>query len=62
MKKREINIIKSESWLDINFDDLNLVLEEAVNDFVEDERIINIQLVKESSGLSRFWIYTEKIK
>jgi hypothetical protein len=57
MKKMKVNIIRSESWLDDNFENICSILDETIKDFVDDdERIINI----ESSGLSRFWIYTTK--
>jgi hypothetical protein len=53
----KVNIIRSESWLDDNFENICSILDETIKDFVDDdERIINI----ESSGLSRFWIYTTK--
>lgn len=61
MKKKEINLIRSETWLTADFDDINSILENTIKEFVEDERIINIQVVTEKSGLSRFWIYIESI-
>ncbi len=61
MKKEEtkVHLIKSETWLNANFEEIHSVLEDTVKDFVENERIINIQVVKDDSGLSRFWIYLE---
>lgn len=58
--KKEINIIRSETWLEDNFEDISLVLAETIKEFVgEKNRIINIEAIKADSGLSRFWIYTE---
>jgi hypothetical protein len=60
---REINIIRTETWLNDDFDSIHAILEQAIKDFIEeDDRIINIQMVKDSSGLSRFWIYVESGK
>jgi len=59
----EINIIRSETWLSDDFESISTILQEAIHDFVdEDDRIINIQMVKDSSGLSRFWIYLQSKK
>lgn len=58
--KREVYLIRSETFFgDNKLEDIQRVLDEAINDFVEKERIINIE-VKESSGMLRFWIYLEK--
>ena len=62
MEKKEINICKSETWLRADITDQNNILQETINDFIEpNERIINIQMVTDSSGCSRFWIYLEVI-
>ncbi len=59
-KQKVVNIVRSETWLDDNFKDISLILEQTIKEFVsEKERIINVQVVKSDSGLSRFWIYTE---
>jgi len=61
--KKEINIIRSETWLTSDLVVINEILQETINSFVKDEeRIINIEMKTDSSGLSRFWIYTEKLK
>jgi len=58
--KKEINIIRSETWLTDDFKMVSDTLKETIDDFVDDdEKIINIQLVKSDDGLSRFWIYIE---
>jgi hypothetical protein len=60
--KKEINIIRSETWLTDDFKMVSDTLKETIDDFVDDdEKIINIQLVKSDDGLSRFWIYIENI-
>ena len=57
--KKKVNIIKSETWLKMDLSAQNECLNECISDFVEDnERIINIQLVEGSNGLSYFLIYT----
>jgi len=56
--KRFINLIKSETWVDMN----NIEHQENVlNDLLDtvlssNQEIINIQLVEEN-GLKRFWVY-----
>lgn len=60
MKKRNINICRSETWMGDNFKEISSILDETIRDFVDKERIINIE-VKERGGLSRFWIYSEEI-
>lgn len=57
----EVNIIRSETWLNDDIDEISSILEETVKDFIEpNEQIINIESKKNDSGLSRFWIYTMK--
>lgn len=54
----EINIIRSETWLNDSLVDINSILQETVRDFVtRKDKIVNIQVRKEDTGLSRFWIY-----
>jgi len=61
-KKREINITRSETWLTDDFKSMSELLEETINEFVDaDERIINIECKTDETGLSRFWIYSEKL-
>ena len=58
----DINISRSETWIDDNFEAISSILEDTIKDFIEeDDRIINIE-VKERNGLKRFWIYSEKNK
>ena len=58
--KKEVNIYRSETWMDDNFNEIQHILHETIDDFVEKgERIISIE-AKERNGLNRFWIYTEK--
>ena len=58
--KKKVNLIRSETWLDDDFDSITEILQETIDDFIEkDERIINIQVVKKNDGTNRFWIYTE---
>jgi len=59
--KRIIDIIWSESWLSGDIDMIAGILKDTIKDFVGSERIINIECKKDSSGLSRFWIYTEEV-
>jgi len=55
---RKVGIIRSETWLDDNFEDIGQILEETIAEFIKDnEEIINIQVKEEKSGVSRFWIY-----
>jgi len=57
---KEVNLIKSESWIRSTIDEQNDILNETIKDFIEDdERIINIQAIEEN-GQTRFWIYTTK--
>ena len=57
--KYKTNIIWSETWLKANFEDINAILQETFNDFIDKtDTIINIEVKTEMSGLSRFWIYT----
>jgi hypothetical protein len=55
-----INLIRSETWLSDNFEDISSILEETINEFVDiRDRIINIESKKSDNGMSRFWIYVE---
>ena len=56
-----IDIITTGTWLSATLEDIGLIANETILDYVEDgDRIINIQLIKLDSGLSQFWIYVEK--
>jgi len=59
----KINLIKSETWSKPNIDEQYDILNQAIQDYIEDdEYIINIQCVEENNnGLQRFYIYTTKI-
>ena len=58
----KVNLIRSSTWLNDNFEDIHRTLDETIKDFVEaDDRIINIESKTDTNGLSRFWIYTTKI-
>ena len=58
----KVNLIRSETWLNDDFNMIHSTLNDTIKEFVsKDDRIINIE-VKESCGLKRFWIYTEKNK
>ena len=58
---KKVSLIRSETWLTNNFEIINKILEETISEFVrENERIINIEMKTDISGLSRFWIYKEK--
>lgn len=59
MKSRKVHLIRSETWLTDDFEAIAEILQGAIKDFVKEERIINIQVVKQNNGLSRFWIYIE---
>lgn len=58
-----VSIIRSETFLsDISIKEINELLEETIREFiVDDERIINIEMKEDRSGLKRFWIYLEII-
>jgi len=60
MSKKKVNIIRSETWLIDDFkNNISQILNETITDFVEDnEKIINIEMITQKNGLSRFWIYT----
>ena len=61
--KMKVNIVLSETWMSAGKESIEATLNEAIEDFVEtDERIINIECKTERNGLSRFWIYTTKIR
>ena len=58
----QVNLIKSETWLDGDSEKICSILNETIKEFVaDDERIINIESKTKDSGLVRFWIYTTKI-
>jgi len=58
MKKKKVSLIRSETWMGDNFNEISSILEDTIKEFVSDEKIINIE-VKEHCGLKRFWIYIE---
>lgn len=54
-----VNIIRSETWLKDDIDNIGDILESTIEEFVSDhEEIINIECIERVDGLSRFWIYT----
>ena len=57
--KKEVNIIFSKSWTKgMNIDNINAILTETINEFVEEEdTIINIEKHTNEYGVSMFWIY-----
>ena len=56
----KINIIRSQTWLKDDFENITDILEEAIKDFVdENDEIINIESKESENGLSRFWIYVK---
>ena len=58
-----INITRSETWLGDNFENISLILDETINNFIDsEERIINIQVVKHENGSKRFWIYSQEAR
>lgn len=59
--KREVRIIFSETWLKMSTEDVNNLLNETVNEFVNPmhDNIVNIERHVEDNGLSRFWIYID---
>lgn len=57
---QKVSIVRSETWLTDNLTDIGAVLDEAIKDFCQDAEIINIQVVTDKSGLSRFWIYLKE--
>jgi len=58
--KKKTGIIFSDTWLEMTKPQIQECLQETIDDFVdEDDEIINIQLVKDSDGTSRFWIYVK---
>lgn len=59
--EREVNIIFSETWLKMSTEDVNNLLNETVNEFVNPmyDKIVNIERHVEANGLSRFWIYVD---
>jgi len=61
MKKRNVSLVRSETWMRDNFNVINDILEQTIEDFIDNERIVNIE-VKEHNGLNRFWIYIEDKK
>lgn len=58
----KVNIIRSETWLEDDIDNIGDILDNAIEEFVSDqEEIINIEC-REVNGLSRFWIYTRNMR
>lgn len=56
----KVNITKSETWLEADYYTVSKILDETIEEYMDDnDRIINIQVVTESTGTSRFWIYSE---
>jgi len=59
--KREIDLIRSETWSNNDIATIGIILQETINDFVDEgDTIINIEAKEDRTGLSRFWIYTIK--
>ena len=59
---KKVNLIRSETWIADNYEDIRQILEETTEECVEDdEKIINIEMKTNKSGLSRFWVYTVKV-
>jgi len=59
---QEVNIIRSESWLECDLNTIDKILNKTITELVGDnEKIINIEMKTNLNGLSRFWIYTVKI-
>lgn len=55
---KKINIIRSESWLLDDIENINNILNSTIEEFVNtDDKIINIEVNTDLNGLSRFWIY-----
>ncbi len=56
--KPNICIVRSETWLRDNFEQISQILEETISEFIDEkDEIINIEKHTEDNGLSRFWIY-----
>lgn len=56
---KKIKIIRTETWLDDDIENIDNILNQAIEDFVsDDEVILNIECKTENDQLSRFWIYT----
>lgn len=59
VEKSSVNLTRSETWMENNFNKIDFILKETIKEFIdEDEQIINIQMIKDETGLSRFWIYS----
>ncbi len=57
----KIEIIRSSTWINDNYDNICDVLDETIEDCVnKNDKIINIETKTSESGLTRFWIYIEK--
>ena len=57
-KDERANIIRSETWLKDDIENIGDILDECMELIPNDDSIINVQMVTSDSGLSRFWIYT----
>jgi hypothetical protein len=56
-----MELVRSETWLRDDFENISSILEETIKEYVsDDEVIVNIESKTNDSGLSRFWIYIEK--
>ena len=54
----ELELTLSETWLRANIEDLGDYISETLkNHEIRVEDVINVQMVTELNGLSRFWIY-----
>jgi len=57
MNKKNIEILRSETWDGDDFLTVRGALDDAINEFIsENAEIVNIEM-KERNGSFRFWIY-----
>lgn len=60
MDNREVSLSVSEGWLDYDFDNMQGILDEMIEQYVgKYDRIINIEIIKSKTGMSNYYLYTE---
>ena len=60
MGNKKYYMVRSETWLKGDIEQIGSILQEAIEQHIPDsDEIINIEKHTEDDGLSRFWIYVK---
>jgi hypothetical protein len=54
--KNNVTVFRSQTWVTATQDELNFILNEMLS---PDDDVINIQVLVDDFGSSRFWIYVK---